>query len=151
MQTRAVEGDPDARASFHRQCDVCGRAVLAHQWSAHVGGRRHARATEARRCAEAAPSLARAVELRSQTLDGLNGWLLKLGRAPAEDAVDARRALKRMYVNIFDLEESTERPLTFATEAELRRYTRATGKVFPKREAKAGGRDGLKLFLRHIW
>ena len=56
------------------------------------------------------------------------------------------------HVNLSDLLDTTRqgtRVHVFASEEELREYTRETGRVFPKEEAYAGGL--LKYLLREIF
>ena len=56
------------------------------------------------------------------------------------------------HVNLSDLLDTTRqgtRVHVFASEQELREYTKETGRVFPKEEAYAGGL--LKYLLRQIF
>ena len=56
------------------------------------------------------------------------------------------------HVNLSDLLDTTRqntRVHVFASEEELREYTRETGRIFPKEEAYAGGL--LKYLLRQIF
>lgn len=56
------------------------------------------------------------------------------------------------HVNLSDLLDTTRqgtRVHVFASEEELRTYTQATGRIFPKEEAYAGGL--LKYLLRQIF
>lgn len=55
------------------------------------------------------------------------------------------------HVNLCDLLDTTRQGTEvhiFASEAELREYTKRTGKIFPREEAYAGGL--LKYLLREI-
>ncbi|KAG6819153.1 hypothetical protein H0H93_014834 [Arthromyces matolae] len=70
---------------------------------------------------------------------------------PSNDLQGCRKAVKSAYVNLVDLVDfpNTGDPVKrFATEEQLSGYTKATGKFFPRDDAKAGGL--LKHLLRNI-
>jgi hypothetical protein len=61
------------------------------------------------------------------------------------------KAVKAVYVNLVDLvdmQRTGEPAKQFASEKELSVYSKATKKIFPKDEAKAGG--VLRFLLRQI-
>ncbi|KAI0033374.1 hypothetical protein K488DRAFT_47884, partial [Vararia minispora EC-137] len=67
---------------------------------------------------------------------------------------ECRNIIDGVHVNLVDFVDGREggtgrRPRIFDTETELSKYTRKTGKYFPRDEAYAGGL--LRYLLRHIF
>ncbi|KAK7924821.1 hypothetical protein PG985_006875 [Apiospora marii] len=63
-----------------------------------------------------------------------------------------RGALKGVWINIYDFLDAVKagtHVLKFKTEAELRRYTVKTGKVYPKKHVKKG--SPLATLMAHIF
>jgi hypothetical protein len=58
------------------------------------------------------------------------------------------KAIKKTHVNLVDLVDRPNNIRIFATEVALSDYTKEKGKIFPKKNAYAGGL--LKYLLRNI-
>ncbi|KAK0203984.1 hypothetical protein DFS33DRAFT_850103 [Desarmillaria ectypa] len=75
-----------------------------------------------------------------------------VGDGNIPDSIEACRAvIRRVHVNIWDLVDypaTTVPPPVFFTEDALAEYSRGSYKIFPKKNAYAGGL--LKFLLRHI-
>jgi len=78
----------------------------------------------------------------------LNAWLVQLQKPEAATLGEARAALKRVYINIYDLLSGRMQPV-FETLKGLRKYSSANSKIFPLAEAKSDGQ--LKLFLKKLF
>jgi hypothetical protein len=78
----------------------------------------------------------------------MNSWLVRLGMDPTVSKTQARAALRKVHINLFDLIEERMKPV-FGSVRELRAYTLREKKVFPKAAAKEGG--VLKVFLRKLF
>ena len=81
-------------------------------------------------------------------LPTLNAWLAGLDLPVAETVGEARRELKKVLINIYDLVEERYEPV-FDSVRELAAYTFQEEKIFPLTQAKGGGQ--LKLFLRGLF
>ena len=81
-------------------------------------------------------------------LPTLNAWLAGLGLPGAETVADARRELKKVLINIYDLVEERYQPV-FTSVRELAAYTIQEEKIFSLKRAKESGQ--LKLFLRGLF
>jgi len=80
------------------------------------------------------------------SLERLNGFLARLGRAEEPSKTKARKALRSVMINIYDLVDGQD--VVFATLAELRDYTIAGRLFFPRGLAKSAG---MRDFLRVIF
>lgn len=80
------------------------------------------------------------------SLERLNGFLVKLGLPEEPSKTKARKALKRVMINIYDLVDNNFR--VFRTLEELREYTLERRLIFPRSLAKSAGmRDFLRLIF----
>jgi hypothetical protein len=131
-------------------CELCGvRTPSAAALRSHVHTYRHKQAIEAekaRRRAEA-PEFAARAETSLGSLDTMNGWLKRLGHDEAETVSNARRELRGIHINIYDLVEKRFKPV-FKTVPQLAEYSYRTGKIFPREEAKS--HKELRVFLRQL-
>ena len=75
------------------------------------------------------------METKLNSLEAMNEMLQRFEMAPENSKTKAREALKKIKINIFDLEAGATTP-TFKSLWELSNYTFNNGKVFPKNEAK---------------
>ncbi len=66
-------------------------------------------------------------------LDVLNHWLSLLGRAEQDSITKAQKELRKVHINLFDLEEGNLK--IHKSVAALAQYTKATRKIFPKGKA----------------
>jgi hypothetical protein len=87
-----------------------------------------------------------AVAAGLQDLETLNTWLRGLGRPPMDTIAKARKALKRIYINIYDLVGEN-----YAAEKktlnELRKYTAKNQLYYPLQAAKT---TTVKVFLQRL-
>lgn len=120
-------------------CMLCKTGVMfkGPLLTSHLRGRRHLAHVAALEAEAALADLAR-----------MNGWLLRFGYEVAPSKTQARLALRRIHVNLFDLLAERDGPV-FSTVFGLRAYTLAEKVVFPKTAAKEGG--ALRVFLRHLF
>ena len=126
-------------------CELCGvSARSAAHLQQHVNGRRHKQAV---RRAEV-PEFASQAEASLNSLEAMNEWLKRLGHDEAESKSAARRELREIHINIYDLVEDRLEPI-FDTVPELRRYSLKQGKIFPRKEAKQSDSE-LRVFLRRF-
>lgn len=126
------------------ECALCGvRASSAAQLQPHLLGRRHAKAERRAN----APAFAAQAGALLEDLEHMNGWLVRLGHEEAESKTAARRELRKIHINIYDLVENRLEPV-FETIPELRKYSVKQGKVFYREAAKE---EGLRNFLRRFF
>ena len=126
-------------------CSLCGvRAHSAAQLQRHLDGQRHAKAV---RRAEA-PEFAATAEESLNSLETMNEWLKRLGHDEAESRAAAKRVLRGIHINLYDLVEDRLAPV-FDTVPELRKYSVKHGKIFPRDAAKEGHSE-LRQFLRRF-
>ncbi len=103
----------------------------------HLQGKRHLQSLRIQRLAS----------LAEEVLDDLaqmNRMLQKLGKPTELSKTQARAAMRKIHINIFDLIEG--RLQIFPTVWKLRAYSIKNKLIFPLSEAKAEG--NLKAFLR---
>ena len=77
----------------------------------------------------------------------MNLWLEGCGLQAEEEPAAARKALRRIMINIYDIVEHNY--LVHDDLKALRKYSWRQGKIFPLDEAKAGGE--LRNFLRPLF
>jgi hypothetical protein len=129
------------------RCELCKKTLTsANEYAAHLKSRSHAK-----RVAHLARSkeVGAAAEAALQSLPKLNAWRARLlpDSEPFTSLRQARTALHRVHINLFDLVEGRFGPV-FKSEEQLRDYCHKRGLIFPLSEAKAT--KHLKLFLRHL-
>lgn len=124
--------------------------MLAHSRDDHLGGAKHARRVELDKCISGAAGVAGEVNAGACSLEKLNEWLVKLRMGAKETVAEAKRELKAVHVNIFDLVRE-DAPRVFPTRWQLAKYTLKSGKIFPKERAKANDGEGLRMFLRKMY
>lgn len=76
----------------------------------------------------------------------MNGWLVKLGRAPEPSKTQAVKVLKGIHINIFDLLRENFKKVHASVTA-LAWYTLKNELFFPLAKAKE---ENLREFLRQI-
>ena len=148
---RCVCASASQHGDGHAQvCELCGvRTPSAAALRSHQHTYRHKQAIEvekARRRAEA-PEFATRAETSLGSLDTMNNWLKRLGHDEAETVNDARRELRGIHNNIYDLVEKRFKPV-FKTVPQLAEYSYRTGKIFPRDAAKS--HKELRVFLRQL-
>jgi hypothetical protein len=80
-------------------------------------------------------------------LDWMNQFLSALGRAKEPSKGKARASLKKVYINIYDMEEGKYDKL-FKSLSELRKYSIKERLIYPLKKAKG---SNLKAFLKPLF
>ena len=79
-------------------------------------------------------------------LPTLNHWLVGLGHEAMETVTKARRMLKTVYINIYDLVDENY-AAELPTRNALRKYTAKKQLYYPLQAAKS---STVKVFLQHL-
>ncbi|KAL6854467.1 hypothetical protein J3F83DRAFT_718781 [Trichoderma novae-zelandiae] len=105
-------------------------------------------------------ALVREVQLYYGDIDDITAWKTVCRAVGCEDPPDeiseCKAILKKTHVNIVDLvewartggEEDGNKVRVFSSVSQLRKYTRNTGKIFPKGQTKQS--DGRNVVLRFL-
>jgi 1,2-phenylacetyl-CoA epoxidase catalytic subunit len=117
----------------------------------HIAGKKHAHRLKIN-------AILPEAERAFNDLDRMNRWLVLFGKQPATSKKNARKALKRLYVNIFDLLELKDdatvddaKKIKHKSVSALARYSYEQDKVFPlKIAAKTKKNGGLRAFLQEL-
>ncbi|KAG9847636.1 hypothetical protein KCU98_g3831, partial [Aureobasidium melanogenum] len=83
-------------------------------------------------------------------LDRLQHLCVELSIEPPDTITQCKKILKKTHVNLVDLmnaRRTHKKVGKFDTEKQLSKYSRETGKIYPKKDAKG---DVVKVLLRHI-
>ena len=95
--------------------------------------------------------VAKSMSDKLSKLDCLNELLAELSKPAAHSITQARRALKSVFINIYDL-EAGRTDAVHESLTELRKYTKSKRLFFPREEAKeAGLRDILQVIFPRRW
>jgi len=121
-----------------------GKLASVEALDHHFETEQHRKAVQRRLEDEA---MAARLEGKLENLEALNSWLRKLGRKEEDSPAAARMALKRVHINLYDLEAGRFKRI-FTNVDDLAEYSRENHLIFPKDAAKADGL--LRLFLRPL-
>jgi hypothetical protein len=118
----------------------------AKEYADHMQSRKHAQRVDHLARSKV---VATAAEAALQSLPKLNAWRERLlpGSQPFTTLHEARTALHRVHINLYDLVEERFKPV-FRSVDELSEYSKKRGLIFPLNEAK--NEKNLKLFLRPL-
>ncbi|KAI4775873.1 hypothetical protein E4T52_09179 [Aureobasidium sp. EXF-3400] len=84
-------------------------------------------------------------------LERLQHLCVELGLEPLSTVTQCKKALKNTHVNLVDLmnaRRTGKKVRMFDTYSQLRKYTKESGKIYPKKDAKG---DVVKVLLRRIF
>ena len=82
-------------------------------------------------------------------LSQTNAWLKVFGLAPAASRTQARKAVKHIHINIYDL-KAGQLDKTFRTRRELRKYTRKHKLYYPLWRIQKQEQE-LRLFIEKFF
>ena len=123
------------------------RAAAQSNWPADKERALHAAYTNLlERIEQEQARVASAFEAGILNLTQLNTWLQGLGRQPTTSITKARNALKKVYINIYDLIDGNY-DAAKPTLKELQDYTKAKKLYYPLDAAK---KSTVKVFLQPL-
>jgi hypothetical protein len=122
--------------------------MRSQDYQKHVAGKRHARTLKLN-------SIIKEAEEAFKDLERMNRWLVLFDEPKAESMTEARKMLRKVNVNLFDLLElgvnatpEEAKKIRHKSVAALAHYSYAKKKVFPLKRVKPG--EELAKFLREL-
>ena len=131
------------------ECDECDvRMSSQRSYDEHMAGKKHAYRLRIN-------AILLEAERAFEDLGRMNRWLLQFGKPIAPSKNKARKSLKKLYVNIFELLELEDdatpedaKEIKHKSVSKLAHYSYENDLVFPLDRAKKNG--GLRAFLQKL-